>query len=158
MRIPRKDIRPVVDLAAYELAGKQLSDYELEASSQGIPRLPPLPIEFGDPYFIGVTRTVSSVLRSTSHYAPEGEPVLDVPDFGEPCEDTSPIGVFTNPNDYSTIKVANAGAARFWVQIELGKFLFPALPDGSFDILAPEIVGCAEQSFGVSFVQGCYWS
>jgi hypothetical protein len=157
MRIPRKDVRPVADLAAYESAAKQLSDYEIEASSEWNPRLPPLPIEFTEQYFIGVTSTISSVPRSTSHYVPESEPVLNVVDFGEPCENRPTFGVFTNPHDLSIIQVPDAGAARFWIQFELGKFLFPMLPNGSLDILASEIVESAEQIFGVGFNQGCYW-
>jgi hypothetical protein len=157
IRIPRKDIRPVADLAAYESAAKPLSDYEFEASSECVPRLPPLPIEFTEQYFIGVTSVVSSVPKSTSHYVPEGEPVLNVAEFGEPCENTPTIGVFTNPHDLSIIRVPDAGAARFWIQFELGKFLFPTLPKRSLGILAPEIVESAEQVFGVGFGQGCYW-
>jgi hypothetical protein len=156
--IPCKDTCTVADFAAFEMSAGVLSDYEVETSSQWTPRLPPIPIEFADSYFIGITCVVSSVSRSTSHYVSDAEPVLDVVEFGAPIEAVVPAGIFTNPHDGSIIRVPAAGSARFWVEIELGKFLFPTLSDDSLDILAPKIVESAEDIFGIRFAQGCYWS
>lgn len=157
VRIPQTEIHSLADLDAFESATNQLFDYEFEASSFWRPRLGPLPIDTAGPYFLGVIFSVSSVLRSTSHYVPEGDPLLKVDRFGTPCQRAPEIGVFTNPHNHSTIEVPEAGAAHFWIQIELGKFLFPALPHGSLDILAPEVVNAAEQVFDIRFAQGCYW-
>jgi len=75
--------------------------------------------------------------------------------FGEPIEDLQAVGYFTNPFDGATIAVPEAGCARFWLEIQLGKWLFPRITDGRLDILDGALVSAANECFGVSFVQGC---
>jgi hypothetical protein len=55
------------------------------------------------------------------------------------------------------IEVAGAGCARFWVEFELGKSLFPPFDRGDLEFLDPGIVAGAERLFGVGFAQGCHW-
>src|SRR5882724_9903395 len=58
-----KKLRALTEIAA---AVEQLRDFELEVAGVGLPKLPPLPIDFHEPYHLGVTCYVSSQLRSTS--------------------------------------------------------------------------------------------
>jgi len=54
------------------------------------------------------------------------------------------------------IQVANAGYARFWVEIVFGKWVFPEIKT-DFNVLEPKIVECAERQFGCKFIQACRW-
>jgi hypothetical protein len=66
-------------------------------------------------------------------------------------------GIFPNPWTGEAIEVADAGCARFWIEFEFGKFIYPEV-SGSFDVMSPAIVQDIEQCFGTKFVQGCrFW-
>jgi hypothetical protein len=132
-------------------------DYELEVAGVGEPRLAPLLINFDKPYHVGVTCIVHSSPRSTSdlHGTPSGKSKA-IP-YGEACAETPDRGYFTNPYTSEVIEVPGAGCASFWIQFELGKFIFPEITDNSLELLNPQIVAEAKNAFQMEFVQGCYW-
>lgn len=152
-----KNQKKLKDLAEFDKRAAALSDYEIEVSGEGKPKLPPVPIQFNEPYFVGVTCLVSSKIRSTSDYHDESDQGKNAVSYGEVCERAVSRGIYSNPHDLDVIEVAGAGCARFWVQFELGKFLFPQIVDGNLELLDPAIVRAAKAAFGMRFVQGCYW-
>lgn len=92
---------------------------------------------------------------STSAWDEEAGPnARNVPEFGSVCTNAVTIGIFPNPWTGDVIEVANAGCARFWIEFEFGKFIYPKVTD-SFEVLTPDIVSGAEHSFGTQFAQGC---
>lgn len=151
--VPRKAHHKLDRVSEIAVQAGRLRDYEAVASGFGTPLLAALPVSTDDPYFLGVTCRVSSLLRSTSHFVP-ADPGRGQLAFASPIEDSIDSGVFTNPHDGSSIEVQNAGCARFWIEIELGKFMFPEIHD-SLELLHPGIVSAAERIFGVRFAQGC---
>lgn len=115
-----------------------------------------VPIELsvvGDEPFEGdFTCSVQCAIRlrpvCTSSY--DGEDGLFLFDDAEsPVES---LGVFANPWTGERIEVPGAGSARFWVQFEFGKWLFPRLEHG-FDLMKPALMADAECCLGVRFVQ-----
>jgi hypothetical protein len=85
---------------------------------------------------------------------PEGETVVP---FGEICSAANRTGFFSNPNTMELIRVPGAGCARFWIEFRFGKWLFPDIKDDSLDLLPANVVGAAQQIFGVRYLQGCHW-
>ncbi|HWB10570.1 MAG TPA: hypothetical protein VG826_15175 [Pirellulales bacterium] len=133
-----------------------LSDYNVMVSGFGQPQLPPVPIEFSDAYGVSLSCRVSSTLRSTSNLHDESSGI-PLPFFGKPCDIGFDMGFFTNPHTGETIKVPDAGCARLWIEVELGKFLFPQITNDNLALLNPAIVADACRAFGIEFVQGCFW-
>lgn len=146
------DLRDVEEIRE---AIRDLRDLQLEIAGCGRPKVPPLPVAFGDPYYVTVTVRVSSRLRSTSnlHSCVDEQAIA----YGKPCDTIQPIGYFTNPQTGETIEVPDAGCACFWIEVELGKLLFPEIENGNLEILAPEIVSTGTAAFDVPFAQGCRW-
>ncbi len=138
-------------------AGGKLLDYEVMVEGVGRPKLPPLPIEFKEQYAVTANCRISPKLLSTSDLHEESGFGKDVASFGQPAGSRSSTGYFSNPHDMSVIKVPSAGAARFWIQFQLGKFLFPAIENANLQLLHPDIVALARRVFGIVFVQGCHW-
>ena len=155
--IETKDRKPLPDLDAFERAAGKLSDYEIAIFGEGRPRLPPLPVEADGGYFVAVTCYVSSVLRSTSDSHEEAMTDRRAVGYGELFMSGDMSGIFCDPRSGEPIEVSEAGAARFWIEFELGKFLFPDIENGKLELLNPEIVEAAKMHFGVGFVQGCCW-
>ncbi len=155
--IPMRDrfAIPSVSKVAEAIAG--LGDYSVALSGTGVPKTPPVPLEFTEPYHVGITCRNSRTLCSTSdlhldeawHQAPAA--------YGAPSHEERETGFFTNPHTGETVEVAHAGCASFWIEFELGKFLFPKIDVGDLEILNPVVVGKAVAIFGVHFVQGCVW-
>jgi hypothetical protein len=158
-----KDHKQLASTAQICEALTELRDFEIEVAGEGRPRIPPIPIDFDQPYltldqpyFVGVTCIVSCILRSTSSFDYDSPHEENLIGYGEPCGLDASIGHFTNPWTAEPIQVPEAGCARFWIQFELGKFLFPRLDDNNLEILHPKIAEEASRTFGISFVQGCY--
>ncbi|MGH9590272.1 MAG: hypothetical protein ACRD25_07740 [Terracidiphilus sp.] len=116
----------------------------------------------GVPYEGSYICTVSCELRpeavSTSAWDVEAGPLTrNVPAFGSVCTNAVRTGIFPNPWSGEVIEVANAGCARFWIEFEFGKFMYPKVTD-SFQVLSPLILSGAEQCFRTKFAQGCrFW-
>jgi hypothetical protein len=149
----RKDLQAPTETAA---AIDRLRDFDLEITGVGLPKLPPLPIDFHEPYHVAVTCYISSQLRSTSD---PHEPLtlgkkLDL--YGSIFTEDPGDGYFIHPHTMDVMKVPNAGCSRFWIEFELGKFLCPKIGN-TLELLNPIIVKDAEDIFGIKFVQGCRW-
>jgi hypothetical protein len=155
--IELKSQKQLKTLGQFEKAAARLSDYDIEVSGEGRPKLSPIDINLKGRYFVGVTCFVSSTLRSTSDYHDESGVRKRVVPYGRPCTRRATTGIFTNPHNLEIIEIPNAGSARFWVQFELGKFLFPKIVNDDLELLNPKIVEAAEGAFGTRFVQGCFW-
>lgn len=76
-----------------------------------------------------------------------------VPNFGESCETSRRIGIFSHPWTGKAIEVPDAGCARFWIEFEFGRFLRPKM-ENSLNVLNPEMVARIDKCFGTKFVQG----
>ena len=73
------------------------------------------------------------------------------------CKDSIRMGVFPNPWTGGVIEVADAGCARFWIEFEFGKFIYPKITD-NLEVINPKIVSAGEECFGTKFAQGCrFW-
>ena len=95
---------------------------------------------------------------STSAWDIEAGPnVRNVLPFGSPWNGESHKGIFPNPWTGEVIEVPNAASARFWIEFEFGKFIYPKI-DRSLDIFSPRLVQGAEDCFQTKFAQGCrFW-
>jgi hypothetical protein len=91
---------------------------------------------------------------STSGYNYLTDSIERIPDFGEPCESPIDRGFFRDPWMNTAIEIPHAGCARFWIEFELGKFLFPKI-SGSLDLADPALLALTESIFETPFVQGC---
>jgi hypothetical protein len=136
-------------------------DYEARLNGEdrptSPPRLPPVPLDFDEPYCVSVCCYAKPELRSTSYVLEGSEPGLDIPYYGEPCNPDSTMGYFRHPTNGPLIQVPDGGCARFWIEIELGKNLFPRYEKDDLNILHPQIVEEAKRVFGTDFVQGYQW-
>jgi hypothetical protein len=47
-------------------------------------------------------------------------------------------------------------SAHFWIEFKFGNWLVPRI-ERSLDLLPPEILALATESFGMSFAQGCHF-
>jgi hypothetical protein len=95
---------------------------------------------------------------STSAWDVEAGPnTRNVPTFGSTAKGAIRNGVFPNPWTGEVIEVADAGCARFWIEFEVGRFIYPKMTD-SLEVMSPAIVSGAEQSFQTKLAQGCrFW-
>jgi hypothetical protein len=143
---------------------ENLKEYRVAASGEWPSNAAPLQLLKADktPFEENLICDVSCNIRpapvSTSAWDVESGPNFrNVPPFGSPWNDESTIGVFPNPWTGAAIEVPNAGSARFWIEFEFGKFIYPRV-DKSFDVLSPPLVQKAEEYFATRFVQGCrFW-
>lgn len=157
LRVEIKDHKKLNSPEKITWAIQSLRDYEVEVVGVGRPKTPPLVLEFKEPYHLGVTCYAYSEPRSTSDLHEKPSENRKALPYGRPCLEMGEYGYFTNPHTLATIEVPGAACARFWIQFELGKFLFPEIPSGSLDLLNPLIVHEAKNIFETEFLQGCYW-
>jgi len=144
------------DLAAVPGAIKAADDYMVNVDGKGPPKLPAFTFEFKGTYdFLVRCRLVPDVV-STSDWHDQIPIPHKVEFFNQPCSPTDRLGIFHNPHTMEVIEVPNAGCARFWIEFEFGKSLFPPIED-RLDLIEPKIVEVCEKSFGIKFVQGCHW-
>jgi len=154
---PMTDHQSIPTVSQVATAIAALRDYHIGIAGTGRPANPPLPLDFDQPYHLGITCVVSSILRSTSDPHEESEVPSGIPFHGDPCTNTPKVGYFTNPHTLELIKVRSAGCARFWIEFELGNNLFPRFDDGTLNFIDPLILHEAEKTFGTRFVQACNW-
>jgi len=122
-----------------------IEDFNIRMSGTGPPALPAFKFNFQGSYEFGLCcyRRPRSALMSTDHYQ-------------EPSDSPPASGKFLNPVSGDNIEVPDAGSAKFWVALEFGKFLVPAI-GSSFEIINPVILRSAEDAFGVRFAQGGHY-
>ncbi|HKN22487.1 MAG TPA: hypothetical protein VJX73_13780 [Terracidiphilus sp.] len=143
---------------------EDLDDFGVFASGEWRWDDPPLILfttddkQFKENYVCEVSCEQRSTPVSTSAWDFEAGPnIRDVPPFGSPCGSGDDTGIFPNPWTGEAIEVPHAGCARFWIELEFGKFVYPKV-EKDFEFLSPSIVGEAEQCFQTEFVQGCrFW-
>jgi hypothetical protein len=113
---------------------------------------------FEAPLTCDVSCNVRPVPVSTSAWDVEAGPNLrNVPLFGTPWNGESTTGIFPNPWTGEAIEVPDAGSARFWIEFEFGKFIYPRIEKG-LDLLNPLLVEKAVECFQTEFAQGCrFW-
>jgi hypothetical protein len=144
------------NVAAVPGALKGLDDYNVTVAGKGPPKLRAFVFDFKGKYDFLVHCCLRSEVVSTSNWHDEVPIKRNVKSFGEPCSSTERLGIFHNPNTLEIIEVPKAGCARFWIEFDYGKMLFPAIVD-RLDLIEPKIVAAAEKEFTVEFVQGCRW-
>jgi hypothetical protein len=159
--IPRytAEFEDVAELRKALRALQGLDEYEVSIFGSGRPKLSLLPlvavvdgryIPHDGPYDLEARCCLEPEIVSTSGY--------DAPvPFGSPCSPTHRTGHFTNHRTGETIRVPNAGCARFCVELRFGKWLFPEMKDNNLDLLPASVVEAAQKAFAVRFAQGCYW-
>lgn len=185
LSIPTRDQIGVENIADVLPIINALDDYDVVMSGQGPSRLAPfklrthdvrpraaagrevllepldtqqelLECDFEGAYVFDVECCLRRELVSTSDPHPEMPSAPDVPAFGQPCTSKNRgTGFFRNPRTGVIMQVPRAGCARFWIAFEFGRFVFPEISD-TLSLLHPSIVKNAEESFGVTFIQGCY--
>jgi hypothetical protein len=144
------------DLTAVVGALNGLDDYNITMTGKGPPELPAFTFDFKGTYKFLVHCCLRTEVVSTSDWHDEVPIKRKVEFFGRPCSPNDRLGIYHNPNSLDVIEVPNAGCARFWIEFEYGKMLFPAIED-RLDLIEPKIVEVAETDFGIKLVQGCRW-
>jgi hypothetical protein len=152
----RVNLESTTDLAPIIEA---LPQYSVVLDGQGPPRLSPFPLYSNDALF---TQKYGFIVCCRLRAEPvsmsdpgEERTGSEVPFFGKPCATDDATGLFHHPVTGNLIKVANAGCARFWLELEFGKWLLPKIDD-SLAILNPAIVTLAGESFALEFAQGLH--
>ena len=144
------------DLAAVPRKLQALDDYDVTLSGKGPPKLPAFKFNFHGTYDFDVACRLRAEVVSTSDWHDEIPIRRKVEFFERPCNPKDRLGIFHHPSTLKVIEVPKAGCARFWIEFEFGKMLFPRIKD-RLDILEPEIVAAAQRDFAIKFVQGCHW-
>src|SRR5207253_10017858 len=130
-----KDRVGISEIDKISKAVADLPDYEIHVAGVGRPALPPLPVELDDDYYVTVCCRVASTTSSTSYISDWDETAARVPFIGTPGSPDATMGFFSDPNDGAAIEIPDAGCARFWVEFELGKNMFPVIKDHNLNIL-----------------------
>jgi hypothetical protein len=112
-------------------------------------------IPFEDTYLCEVSCHIRPEPISTSCWDEDaaGPNSRNVPYFGEACAPGSMVGIFSHPWTGEVIEVPDAGCARFWIELEFGKWLLPEMAD-RLDVLSPVVVAKIQKCFGTGLVQG----
>ncbi len=115
-------------------------------------------VQYEENYICTVRCELRPEAVSTSAWDVEAGPnTRNVPTFGALCKSPAEKGIFPNPWTGDVIEVADAGCARFWIELEFGKFIYPKVTD-NLEIMSPAVVLGAEKCFRTKFAQGCrFW-
>jgi hypothetical protein len=146
----------IQDLSGVPTALDGIEDYILTLMGKGPPKLRAFEFDFKGTYDFLVHCCLRAKVVSTSDFHDEVPIERKVEFFGRPCSSEDRQGIFHNPNTLEVIEVPKAGCARFWIEFEYGKMLFPAIKD-SLELIDHSIVRAAEKDFESKFVQGCHW-
>jgi hypothetical protein len=164
LTLPILKFKKLKGFSSVPTAVEGLADYNVIVEGKGPPKLPAFAFDFEGGYDFLIRCCVRPMVVSTSDWHDEtplhligqtSAPPKAV-SFGEPCSPQQRLGIFHNPNTLAIIEVPNAGCARFWIEFEYGKMLFPRIED-RLDLMEPEIVAAAAREFGLPLVQGCRW-
>jgi hypothetical protein len=158
--LPTWNVQRLKNASEIAFAAEEWSEYGTYVSGNGRPSIPPFSVAFGkpykdEPYAISVACQICAQPRSTSSVYDDDETSGRLTQFRAPSPKPAPCGYFTDPTSGATVEVTNAGRARFWIEIELGKWLFPVTKDNNLEILNPTLLDTTNSIFGTSFVQGC---
>jgi|SRR5215472_784611 len=153
--VPRREFLKVeaISQISSQLAG--VDDYITLMEGMGPPKLAPFSLytikdsvecKYDEPYWYGISCNLRAEVVST----------CETPPFEIRCRPGTRLGIFRDPRTGATIQVADAGCARFWIEFEFGKWIFPRV-NGDLTLLHPSIVNLARNAFGRSFAQCCFW-
>jgi hypothetical protein len=132
-----------------------LDDYIVLIEGKGPPKIAPFTLytvedsverRFNEEYWYGISCNLREEVVST----------CEAPPFETPCVPNSRVGIFRDPRTGATIQVADSSCARFWLEFQFGKWLFPSV-NGNLNLLEPSILKVAMKAFGRAFAQGCFW-
>lgn len=160
--IPGLHLKAVLAIRS-ELVG--LREYEVRMFGEGPSKLPLFPFHAkfnprGQPYEFEVGCCLRPKVVSTSDYHRDGVIIPEaekVARFGDACSASDRLGFFINHATGETIRVPNAGCARFWIEFGFGKWLFPEMKVNSLDLLPACVIDAAKKAFAMQFAQGCHW-
>jgi len=153
---PIRSSEKLQSIDALPAALTDCKDYNIALIGKGPPRLPAFVFDFDSRYDFIVRCCQREAVVSTSDWHDEVAINKKVKFFEEQCSPDDRLGIFHHPDTLKVIEVPHAGCARFWIEFEFGKSLFPKIED-RLDLIEPKIIKSAEQNFGVQFVQGCRW-
>jgi hypothetical protein len=153
---PMRKAKTLEDLSAVPGALKEVDDYNVTLTGQGPPEVPAFVFAFQGNYDFLVHCCLRAEVVSTSDWHDDVPIEREVECFGRPCSSKDRLGIYHNPNTLEVIEVPKAGCARFWIEFEYGKMLFPPIED-QLGLMEPRIVEVAENDFGINFVHGCHW-
>lgn len=153
---PVRQGKKLKDVDAVPGALKGLDDFDTTLSGKGPPELPAFVFDFKGQYDFLIHCSLRAEVVSTSDWHDEVPIKRKVKSFGQPCSSRDRLGICHNPNTLAVIEVPKAGCARFRIEFEYGKMLFPPIVD-RLDLIEPKIVAAAEKEFAIKFVQGCHW-
>jgi len=142
--------RTLASLAELPSAVGAANEYDVNVSGQALPKVAPLPIDFDQPYHLRIGCRVRAHAVSLS-----GVDRPSAPRPFEDCAETETMGFFTDPHTGKEIQAPGGGCARFWIEFELGKWLFPKIENGDLRVLNPRLEKLAVKCFRTNFVQGC---
>lgn len=159
--VPRRYLTLLSDLEQLPVALDQLDQYEFEMLGKGPAKLSlidfnPDGAHFASSFEFHWRCCLSRTIISTSDYHGHEPTGQGAQPFGNPVNNTSHTGYFSNPETLETIKVPKGGCARFRVELAFGNRLFPKIRE-TLDLLHPSILAAANVIFGVNFAQGCWW-
>jgi hypothetical protein len=140
-----------LDEAAAKIAA--LDNYVLTMDGRGPPAKVPLPFDFDDEYDYAIHCKVHREPVTTSD--PHDDPP-NAPRHGRVCVQKGDLGIFRNPTTMEIMEVPGGACARFWIEFEFGKELFPTVGE-TLDLLDRRIVEAAVEVFNAQFAQGCFW-
>jgi hypothetical protein len=143
-----------LDKLAKALQG--LDNFRVGLDGLGPTETSPLTFDFDDDYYYGVRCLLRPIVVSMSDWHDEAAAGRTVPSFGNACDPKQRTGYFVHPNSLKILKVPEAGSARFWIEFEFGKFLFPKIGK-SLNLIDKRVLKTAEEAFDVKFTQGCRW-
>src|SRR5205823_703276 len=120
-----------------ELAGvaKGIDEYDVDVSGHANPEVLPLPIDCVDACYLAVGCRIRAQTVSMSDLHSESASGRSAAPFGQDCDESNSLAVFTHPETLDVIEVPDAGCARFWIEFNLGKFIFPTIRNGDLRIL-----------------------
>jgi hypothetical protein len=152
--VSKRDRFPIGNLADVFQELTKLEDYEVILTGEGPAALPPFEIwAISVDGFNPHTKPYAYEIKCSLRKAPIS--MTDYPGIGTPCSSAENLAIFHNRITGANIRVRDAACARFWVEFNLGSWLFPNITD-SLAILPPSIVDVAQSCFSIAFAQGCF--
>jgi hypothetical protein len=77
--------------------------------------------------------------------------------YDEDCEESETDGFFQHPELPSVVRIPNARCARFWIEFEYGKWIWPKLAGNIFKRLNPTVNEATTRIFATNFDEACDW-
>jgi hypothetical protein len=138
----------------------------LRSTGNGVEHVSMEDAQFDETYYVAITCWRANVPLSMSNDG-HGESPPTAVGFGEPIDlaHLAPFAVTESPSELRRIEIDGIAAARSWVSVTFGKYVFP--PDHLFRehvtrelgiaLAVPELLVLAERMLGCKFRQTCAW-